>query len=113
MHVARVNKAPAITKPVGVIAFDMKSLFRLVLKNRHGVVASFNEQIDGFRAEQCRVKPVKENGPAAALCMSDLSGEDGFFSGLAAAILLEVTVSKHFDQFHAKRLSRATQCDIA
>jgi hypothetical protein len=57
MHLARMNQAPAVAKPVRVVALNVKALLGVVLKNGHGVVAPSIRQGDS---------PVgPERGPAA------------------------------------------------
>ena len=48
MHLARMNQAPAVAKPVRVVALHVKALVGVVLENGHGVVASFHQEIDGL-----------------------------------------------------------------
>jgi len=48
MHLSGMNQSPAIPETIRVIAFDVKTLPSIVLKNRDRVVASLDQQIDGL-----------------------------------------------------------------
>ena len=113
MHLARVNQAPAVAKPVRVVALDVKALVGVVLEDGHGVVAPFHQQIDGLRAEQRRVEPVEEDGPAAALRVPDFPGEDRFPGRAPAAIQLKVAVAEQLDHLRPQRFRRAGQRHVS
>src|SRR5215831_10878350 len=108
-----VNQAPAVTKSIRVVTFDVESLVGIVLKDRYGVVVSFDKQIDRLRTQLCRKKTIEENRPAATLSVADFSGEDGFRSGISAAVLLEILVAERFTKPVAERFSGAGQYKIA
>ena len=94
MHVAGVNQSPAIAKTIRVVAFDVEALLGLVLKNRNSIVAALDQEVDGLRTQQRRIKAIEEDGTAPALRVPDLSGEDRFLRGIAASIKLKVFVAE-------------------
>ena len=91
-----MNETPAIAEAVRIVAFHVKSLVGVVLKDRSGVVASFNQQIDGLRSELGCKETIEENRPPAALRMADFSGEKGTMNGakLAARTLLMTLIAR-------------------
>src|SRR5580704_17081418 len=97
MHLTRMNQAPAVAKPVRVVALNVKALQRVVLENGHGIVSPFDQEIDGLRAELGRVESVEQDGPPATLGVTDLSGEDRLPGRAPAAIQLKVAVPEHLD----------------
>src|SRR5262245_15585853 len=112
MHLARVDKAPAIAKTIGIVAFDVEAFGRTVLQDRHGVVAAFGEQLDRFGALLRSVETVEENGPSPALGMADLADEDSLTGGFAPAIKLEIAIPNHLNELRLQRFRGAAQEDI-
>src|SRR4051794_28386104 len=91
----------------------MKTFVGVVLEQRHGVVAAFDEQVDRLCSEERRVKPIEENRAPAALRVADLSGEDRFARRTSTAIQLKVAVAEQMDHLVAQRFSSAAQDDVA
>src|SRR5262245_16111279 len=99
-----MNVAPSIAEAIRIVAFNVKALFQIILKNRNRIVASLEKQIDSFRSEQGRVKAVEEDRSSAALRVSDFSGEDRFARGVASTVALEVAVADHLNQLRTQCL---------
>src|SRR6186713_2861585 len=103
MHLARVNEAPAVAKSVRVVAFHMEASRLIVLQDGDRIVPAFVKKFDGLRAELCGVKAIEENRPSAALRVAHFPDEDSFARCIAAAVKLEVPVTKHLDQPRPQR----------
>ena len=71
------------------------------------------EHLDRLAPELGGVEPVEENGPAAALRVADLSGEDGGLRRLGPSELLEVVVAEVVDEHVAERVRGAREGDVA
>ena len=71
MHVAGVDEPPAIAETVGIVAFHVEPLRRVVLQDGDGVVASFQQQIHRLGAELGRIEAVEQDRAPAALRVPD------------------------------------------
>src|SRR5215510_16496114 len=113
MHAARMDETPAIPEPICIVPFNIKPTVRVVLKNSHRVIASFDQEIDGFRTEQTGIKPVEQNGTASSLCMSDLSSKDRFIRGPAPPVTLEITIAEQRNETRPQCFCSSAQRNVA
>ena len=69
--ICRANQAPAVAKPIRVIAFNVKPLSAVdgALTRR---CSSLDQQIDRLRAQEGCVESVEQDGPPATLGVADL-----------------------------------------
>src|SRR5262249_24551622 len=84
MEKAGMDEAPAVKESIGMVAFNVKPLIGVVLKDRNGVIPAFNEQINRLRTQLRRKEAIKEDRAPAALRVTDLSDKDRLGGGVAA-----------------------------
>src|SRR5688572_24566007 len=111
MHQPRMNTAPTVAKPVGVVALNMKSLFGVVLEHGYCIVLSVHEKVHSMGPQKRGVEAIEKYRPPASLCMPDLSGKDRFFGG-SAPIPLEILIAEYLDQFQPQCIGGAAQRDV-
>lgn len=108
-----MDMTPPVAEAIRIVTLDVKAPLQIVLKNRNRIVASLEQQVDGFRPKQCRVETIKKNRSAAALRVSDFAGEDRFARRVASTIALKVAVPDHLDQLRPQGFRCAAQHEVA